>query len=245
MTDFNDPQDFFQRGDDGTYDGGPSQPPPADVADLELGSLPPVSASQRERRARFTRLVTAIVIVLGLGSTVVFARHALSEDAASESAAPLVAGPDDKSDRPAAEPAVAARGQLPAARPAPAVTPRPAEPTEQKPPPIAVAPPEPPPAAAPTSQPPPSRPLPKRASDQVPRAASPRSAGKRVATSQPPPSRPLPKRASDQVPRTASRRSAGRRARMSLSSQIKQVSATDTASVRKSGHAPPTARFSD
>ena len=106
---------------------------PDDFSDLELDSSASVSASQQERRMRFTRLVAAIVAVLGLGSSVVFAQHALSGEAASKSTARLVAGgPDAKSTRVAAAPVVTVQDRPSQAHPPPVVTPTPAKSTKQK-----------------------------------------------------------------------------------------------------------------
>ena len=295
MNDFNDPQDFFRRGDDGTYEGGPVQSLAEDFTDLELDSLAPVSASRQERRVRFTRLVAAIVTVLGLGSTLVFAHHALSddasalsdgasalnenaaalseeatsksaaalseeaaseraaavsEDAASMSAAPQIRrGPDGKSDRPAAAPAVVDFEQLPAGPPVPAAAPTPAQPADPKLLPNAAA-----SATAAWDELPGAGPAPAVAparaklADQKPQPAAvalSKSSGASAPRSHPWQSRRLPKRALGQVARKGPRRSAHRSATRSLSSRIKPVSTTDTANVTKRGYAPPTARFSD
>ena len=129
----NHAQAFFGRGSGGTYAGRPVELPPEDFSDLDLDSMVPVSAAQRKRRARFTWLVATIVVVLGLGSSVLFAQHALSDDAPSKSAAPLVAdGPHAKSSSVAAAPVVTVQDLSSEAHSPPAVAPAPAKSTKQK-----------------------------------------------------------------------------------------------------------------
>ena len=142
MSVVNHAQAFFGRGSGGTYAGRPVELPPEDFSDLDLDSMVPVSAAQRKRRARFTWLVATIVVVLGLWSSVLFALHALSKDAPSKSAAPLVDdSPHAKSSSvAAAAPVMTVQDLSSEAHSPPAVAPAPAKSAEQKRLPSATAP---------------------------------------------------------------------------------------------------------
>jgi hypothetical protein len=65
-----EPDAFFQRGDEGTYAGGPADSLPAGALDDEADLVPPATPEQLERRGRFKRLVAAIITTLGVGTVV-------------------------------------------------------------------------------------------------------------------------------------------------------------------------------
>jgi hypothetical protein len=60
---------FFRRGEEGTYAGGPAESLPVGMLDVPgEDPTPPPTPEQLERRARFKRLVAAIVTTLGAGA---------------------------------------------------------------------------------------------------------------------------------------------------------------------------------
>jgi len=112
---------FFQKGDEGTYDGGPSslQPSARDAApEHEEALTTELSTEQLERRDRFKRLVTTIVGSLGVAVLILVPLRLGASNASSEPQAAGFSAPAPTAEATAAReletPTVPARTAAPA-----------------------------------------------------------------------------------------------------------------------------------